>query len=236
METTPSKTASQISTIGITSQDNTLTVNGKTANAVNSISGTVSNGNLKIAVNGVESGDIPLPENNTIYEADIDYIVLDDIIKEDIHLNITPLSSYKSYYYISQTSNVQMSTVFGINYLFKATGQYLTALDTDYEQFGNLISEVTADLNTLGDIHELITFMECGLDSGQYEIPISIWAEVYIDTSDVYRSVIQFNWDKNLKSISNFKLILRANAIVITTLIEPGTMVHVGPPFIKKIG
>ena len=43
-----------------------MTVNGKTANAVNSISGTVSNGNLKIAVNGVESGDIPLPESYPI--------------------------------------------------------------------------------------------------------------------------------------------------------------------------
>ena len=35
-------------------------MNNHSANAVNSIGGTVSNGNLKIAVNGVESTDIPI--------------------------------------------------------------------------------------------------------------------------------------------------------------------------------
>ena len=123
-----------------------------------------------------------------------------------------------------------------MNYLFKATGSGFAMLGSDYEQFSNLISEVTVDLSTSGDIHKLITFMECGLDSGQYEIPISIWTEVYIDLDDIYLTVIQFNWDKNLKSISNFKLILRANAIVLTDLIEPNTMVNVGPTKIKKIG
>ena len=38
-------------------------MNGKSALIVNSISGAVTNGNLKIIVNGVESGDIPLPES-----------------------------------------------------------------------------------------------------------------------------------------------------------------------------
>lgn len=52
-----------MSTIGITSSGNILTVNGKTARAVNSISGSVSNNNLRINVNGVSSGDIPLPDS-----------------------------------------------------------------------------------------------------------------------------------------------------------------------------
>ena len=34
-------------------------------NIVNSVSGTVQNGNLRITVNGVESGDIPLPQTDT---------------------------------------------------------------------------------------------------------------------------------------------------------------------------
>ena len=63
METTPSKTVSQMSTIGISSFGNILTVNGKSANAVNSVGGSVTDGNLKITVNGVESGDIPLPKS-----------------------------------------------------------------------------------------------------------------------------------------------------------------------------
>ena len=37
-------------------------------NPVQSVSGTVSEGNLKITVNGVESGDIPLPESDSATE------------------------------------------------------------------------------------------------------------------------------------------------------------------------
>ena len=62
VESTLSTTVSQISTIGITSSGNIASVNGKSAPIVNSISGAVTDGNLKITVNGVESGDIPLPE------------------------------------------------------------------------------------------------------------------------------------------------------------------------------
>ena len=52
-----------MSTIGISSFGNILTVNGKSANAVNSVGGSVTDGNLKITVNGVTSGDIPLPNS-----------------------------------------------------------------------------------------------------------------------------------------------------------------------------
>ena len=55
-----STTPSQVSTIGITSSGNTLTVNGKTANAVNSVSGSVSEDILNIDVNGV-AGQVALP-------------------------------------------------------------------------------------------------------------------------------------------------------------------------------
>ena len=67
-ETGLSTTVSQISTIGISSTGNILTVNGKSANAVNSVGGSVTDGNLKINVNGVESGDIPLPESDSATE------------------------------------------------------------------------------------------------------------------------------------------------------------------------
>ena len=36
-----------------------------TATIINSVSGSISNGKLKITVNGVESGDIPLPQTDT---------------------------------------------------------------------------------------------------------------------------------------------------------------------------
>ena len=52
----------QVTGLKITSSGNTMSINGTSATIVNSISGSVSNGNLKISVNGVESVDIPLPE------------------------------------------------------------------------------------------------------------------------------------------------------------------------------
>lgn len=56
-----------VSAIGITTSGNTATVNGKSANIVNSISGRVDeNNNLILNVNGVESGGIPLPESGAV--------------------------------------------------------------------------------------------------------------------------------------------------------------------------
>lgn len=53
----------KVTAIGVTSEGNNVTVNGSNATIVKSVSGTVTDGNLKITVNGVESGDIPLPES-----------------------------------------------------------------------------------------------------------------------------------------------------------------------------
>ena len=52
----------QVTGLKLTSSGNNMSINGTSASIVNSIGGSVSNGNLKITVNGVESGDIPLPE------------------------------------------------------------------------------------------------------------------------------------------------------------------------------
>ena len=52
----------KVDAIGVTSEGNNVTVNGSNATIVKSVSGQVTDGNLKITVNGVESGDIPLPD------------------------------------------------------------------------------------------------------------------------------------------------------------------------------
>lgn len=56
----------QLTNLGISSSGNQMSINGTNAPIVNSISGTVADGKLKISVNGVESGDIPLPESSLI--------------------------------------------------------------------------------------------------------------------------------------------------------------------------
>lgn len=57
----------KVTAIGVTTNANNVSVNGKTATIINSISGQVTDGNLKITINGVESGDIPLPNTGKIY-------------------------------------------------------------------------------------------------------------------------------------------------------------------------
>ena len=57
----------KVDAIGVTSEGNNVSVNGKTATIVKSVSGQVTDGNLKITVNGVESGDIPLPDSVRVY-------------------------------------------------------------------------------------------------------------------------------------------------------------------------
>lgn len=56
----------RITGLKLTSSGNTMSINGTSAPIVNSISGSVSNGNLKISVNGIESVDIPLPKTSPI--------------------------------------------------------------------------------------------------------------------------------------------------------------------------
>lgn len=60
----------KVTAIGVTSEGNNVTVNGSSATIVKSVSGQVTDGNLKITVNGVESGDIPLPDTIKIIESD----------------------------------------------------------------------------------------------------------------------------------------------------------------------
>lgn len=52
----------QITGLKLSTSNNNMTLNGDSVQIVKSVSGTVSDGNLKITVNGVQSGDIPLPD------------------------------------------------------------------------------------------------------------------------------------------------------------------------------
>lgn len=63
----------QITGLVITSSGNQMSINGTNAPIVNSISGAVADGKLKISVNGVESGDIPLPEGSGTFLVEQNY-------------------------------------------------------------------------------------------------------------------------------------------------------------------
>lgn len=60
-------TDSRVDGIGISRTNNNLYVNGASATAVYSVSGSVSSNNLYITVNGVRSSGIPLPETEVFF-------------------------------------------------------------------------------------------------------------------------------------------------------------------------
>ena len=57
----------QISGLKLSTDGNNMTLNGDSVAIVKTVSGQVTDGNLKITINGVESGDIPLPESDLVY-------------------------------------------------------------------------------------------------------------------------------------------------------------------------
>lgn len=58
----------QITGLKLSTSNNNMTLNGDSVQIVKTVSGTVSNGNLQITVNGVSSGDIPLPESGGVVD------------------------------------------------------------------------------------------------------------------------------------------------------------------------
>ena len=72
----------QISGLKLSTDGNNMTLNGDSVQIVKSVSGQVTDGNLKITINGVQSGDIPLPESESV------------VINTEI--NVTPKSSWKA--------------------------------------------------------------------------------------------------------------------------------------------
>ena len=52
----------------LSTDGNNITLNGNSVAIVKTVSGQVTDGNLKITINGVESGDIPLPEGGILYQ------------------------------------------------------------------------------------------------------------------------------------------------------------------------
>ena len=80
-------TVTDVSGIGITTRGNIATVNGKNANIVNSVTGSVSDGKLTIGVNGKNSSPITIPTGAYIENIDVTNIPTD--FEEGDYLIIT---------------------------------------------------------------------------------------------------------------------------------------------------
>lgn len=93
-------TKAEVQAIGVTSEGNQVTVNGKSASTVNSVSGSVSGSNLTIGVNGVNSDPIAIPNGLDITKATpSNYSTIYDYVKN------APIGSIMvGFFYADQTN------------------------------------------------------------------------------------------------------------------------------------
>lgn len=113
-------------------------MNGKTANAVNSVSGSVSNNNLRINVNGVSSGDIPLPES--IKEYDISGDMEDFVTYNNPTYSADPYTQIGSY-----STNTQYTSTFN-GYILKAGDNNIEISNHDYLRAGPTVYRISGDI------------------------------------------------------------------------------------------
>ena len=77
----------QVTGLKLTSSGNNMSINGTTANIVNSVTGSVSGGNLTIGVNGINSSPISIPIGASIENIDVTNIPTD--FKDGDYLIVT---------------------------------------------------------------------------------------------------------------------------------------------------
>lgn len=211
----------QVTGLALTSSGNTMSINGTSAPIVNSISGEVVNGNLKLIINGVTGSDIPLPESKmkTInVSGNIDY-VNETIECNPIEVNsvgeiiiganqIVPKSTCEiSGYYVYgecgissvnlSASGVSISSLFSINAY-------------RIEQ-----SNATIEINT--------TINDFNLEDGTYRLLIDVItgsSAVYIRKNPIYKDdlseYIEFNV-KNKVATINYSTSIDLSKYYITT-------------------
>ena len=168
----------QVTGLKLTSSGNNMSINGTTAPIVNSISGSVSNGNLKISVNGVESVDIPLPNKILEYDPVItnERLVVSSPISH-LGSNVVRFSRLGGSYNICSTTNADEKTIIPIN---------TAGPQRYYQQDITTHSTYTTNANGIANITELVNakcqslISELGIseiwftlsDMGQYLYPV----------------------------------------------------------------
>ena len=125
----------QVTGLKLTSSGNTMSINGTNAPIVNSISGSVNNGNLKISVNGIESVDIPLPKSGVS-------------VINMINLTVNSTKSIK--FTVNKAINIQSGGNF--------SGKFITTKNTNLENIDKYaVAYVDANIPVTGFINESST-------------------------------------------------------------------------------
>lgn len=164
----------RVTGLKLSTSNNNITLNGDSVQIVKTVSGTVSNGNLQITVNGVSSGDIPLPESVITYH-------IQPIVSNKITYYRDEFDGYCMVYKVndinSEAYNFSVPNSFGHNIIVDKVfiNGITTLADTtlhlykiNYRDYASILTE--AGYNTLPD--------------GDYDIGLSV-VEPFSTTDDV---------------------------------------------------
>lgn len=163
----------QITGLKLSTSNNNMTLNGDSVQIVKTVSGTVSNGNLQITVNGVSSGDIPLPESVTIYH--IKPIVTDKITYYN--------DQFTGYCMIYKVDDINSETY---NFSVPNSLGYSIILDKVFINGISYQANTTLHLYKINYIDYASILTEAGyntLPNGYYDIGLSV-VEPFSSTSD----------------------------------------------------
>ena len=188
----------QVTGLKITSSGNTMSINGTSASIVNSISGSVSNGNLKISVNGIESVDIPLPEGG-------EEIALINFKKNYSNSGTTKNSIY---YYISATTK---NTKLYLNSNYKSL--YIT-LENGYISLPNFNTSDRCISIPSAEFLEYVNEIYPNLNDGIYQFYVIVVADDYIRFTFNPSSISNIIVENGVKRISDANIVVASDGAV----------------------
>ena len=193
----------QISGLKLTSNGNIMSINGTTAPIVNSISGSVSNGNLKITVNGITSADIPLPKSGLEY---IEFVreTVSGTFTVSNETEVNALEIYITQYNVSDTFILPARSDIPILVTNAAMDPNIAIKSNNVFKS---VYTITADESTLNNFREYLNSVLATLSDGNYKISVSVG---YIN--DIY--------PEQLGSEKSYFTITKSGTVTITSDIK----------------
>ena len=188
----------KVTAIGVTSEGNNVTVNGSNATIVKSVSGTVTDGNLKITVNGVESGDIPLPESSK------------PLISINSVMSVTSRNILKSGSFPIELDTEEIGTEHTIVQLTSVTvnkySKTISEAENDYT--GDSTTTVTAlvpqiIINTPTYLHRIKEFTISDFDTKTFKVGINVIPTYDSGTYRLYIDKLCVESDANYVASAN---------------------------------
>lgn len=181
-----------VSAIGITTSGNKATVNGKSANIVNSISGRVDeNNNLILNVNGVESGGIPLPESeNTFNDVSI-------LTKATTNITFTLQTIGNTTFGLYNVGNVRPSLYDTENYYRSTSTENTTNVKSG--TLGARLVKATLDLESINRCFNSLS----NLGDGAYLVTYYVRGVINNVNISPFPSIARISLSNNVVSVLN---------------------------------